>query len=42
MSGNPVIFATVVSMLGVILVAIPPCLVFLLLSVFYADIGDRR
>jgi uncharacterized protein len=41
-SGNPVIFATVIDMIGWFLLVIPPAVVLLLLLTFYANIGDRR
>ncbi|MDH3193012.1 MAG: MMPL family transporter, partial [Acidimicrobiia bacterium] len=42
MAGNPVIFASVVDLLGLFLLAIPPLVIGLMLAVFYANIGDRR
>jgi uncharacterized protein len=41
-SGNPVIFATVIDMIGWFLLVIPPAVVMLLLLTFFANIGDRR
>ena len=41
-TGNPVVFASVISLLSWFLLAIPPLLIILLLAVFYATIGDRR
>jgi predicted RND superfamily exporter protein len=41
-SGNPVIFATVIDMIGWFLLVIPPTVVILLLLTFFANIGDRR
>ncbi len=41
-SGNPVIFASILDMLGWFLLAIPPTVIILLLLVFYSNIGDRR
>jgi predicted RND superfamily exporter protein len=41
-SGNPVIFATVIDMIGWFLLVIPPAVIVLLLLTFFANIGDRR
>lgn len=41
-SGNPVIFATVIELLSLFVLLIPPVVIALLLLVFYANIGDRR
>ncbi len=41
-SGNPVIFASVLGMLSWFLLAIPPCVVILLLGTFFLTIGDRK
>jgi len=41
-SGNPVIFATVLDMIGWFLLVIPPSVILLLLLTFFANIGDRR
>lgn len=41
-SGNPMIFATVIDMIGWFLLIIPPAVVILLLLTFFANIGDRR
>ena len=41
-AGNPVVFASVISLLSWFLLAIPPLVILLLLAVFYATIGDRR
>lgn len=41
-AGNPVVFSTVISQLGWFLLAIPPLVIFLLVAVFYATIGDPR
>ena len=42
LSGNPVIFASVIDKIGWFLLIIPPVIVLLLLGVFYANVGDRR
>ncbi len=42
LSGNPVIFGSVLDSLGWFLLAIPPLVVGLLVGVFYANIGDLR
>lgn len=42
LSGNPVIFSTVLDILSVILIVIPPIVILLLITTFYATIGDRR
>ncbi len=42
LAGNPVIFASVVDLLSLFLLAIPPIVIGLMLIVFYANIGDRR
>lgn len=41
-SGNPVIFATVIDMIGWFLLVIPPIVVGLLLAIFFATVGDRK
>lgn len=41
-SGNPVIFSTVLDLLGWFILIIPPIVVALLIATFYATIGDRR
>ena len=41
-SGNPVIFASVIDLLSIFLLVIPPLVVLLLVGTFYANIGDRR
>ncbi|MDH3470731.1 MAG: MMPL family transporter [Acidimicrobiia bacterium] len=42
LSGNPVIFAEVLSILSLILIVVPPLVILLLIGTFYATIGDRR
>jgi predicted RND superfamily exporter protein len=42
LSGNPVVFATVLDVLSFVLVFIPPMVIVLLVGTFYATIGDRR
>jgi predicted RND superfamily exporter protein len=42
LSGNPVIFASVIDKIGWFLIVIPPVMVLLLLGVFYANVGDRK
>ena len=42
LSGNPVIFASVLGMMSWFLLAIPPCVVILLLGTFFLTIGDRK
>ncbi len=42
LSGNPVIFASVIDVLSLILLFIPPAVIALLILTFYATIGDRR
>jgi len=42
LSGNPVIFGSVLDNLGWFLLIIPPMVIALLVLVFYANIGDRR
>ncbi len=42
LSGNPVIFASILDKIGWFLLVIPPVIVVLLLAVFYANVGDRR
>ncbi len=42
LSGNPVVFATVLDVLSLILLFIPPTVIVLLVLTFYATIGDRR
>ena len=42
LSGNPVVFATVLDVLSFVLLFIPPLVIVLLLGTFYATIGDRR
>jgi predicted RND superfamily exporter protein len=41
-SGNPVVFASVIDALSVVLLLIPPIVIALLVVVFFATIGDRR
>jgi predicted RND superfamily exporter protein len=41
-SGNPVVFASVIDALSVVLLLIPPVVIALLVLVFFATIGDRR
>lgn len=41
-SGNPVIFASVIDLLSLFLLFIPPLVIVLLIATFYATIGDRR
>lgn len=41
-SGNPVVFASVVDLLSVFLLFIPPVVIVLLVGTFFATIGDRR
>jgi predicted RND superfamily exporter protein len=42
LSGNPVVFATVLDVLSFVLLFIPPLVIILLIGTFYATIGDRR
>ncbi len=42
LSGNPVIFSSVIDSLGWFLLIIPPLVVFMLVAIFYLNIGDRR
>lgn len=42
LSGTPIVFETVLGMLTWFLLAIPPCVVILLLGTFFATIGDKR
>ncbi|MDH3540053.1 MAG: MMPL family transporter, partial [Acidimicrobiia bacterium] len=42
LSGNPVVFSSVIDILSLFLILIPPAVFFLLVAVFYATIGDRR
>lgn len=41
-SGNPVVFASVIEALSVVLLVIPPLVILLLVVVFFATIGSRR
>ncbi|MDJ0952674.1 MAG: MMPL family transporter [Acidimicrobiia bacterium] len=41
-SGNPVVFASVIDLLSLFLLFIPPVVIILLVGTFYATIGDRR
>ncbi len=41
-SGNPVVFATVLELLSLFLLLIPPVVIALLLAVFYSTIGELR
>ncbi len=41
-SGNPVVFASVVDLLSLFLLFIPPVVLILLVGTFFATIGDRR
>ncbi|MCP3974422.1 MAG: MMPL family transporter [bacterium] len=42
LSGNPVVFSSVIDILSLFLLLIPPAVFILLIAVFYATIGDRR
>ncbi|MDH3397545.1 MAG: MMPL family transporter, partial [Acidimicrobiia bacterium] len=42
LSGNPVIFASMLDKMSWFLIVIPPVIVLLLLAVFYANVGDRK
>ncbi len=42
LSGNPVVFASVLNLLSFFLLLIPPVVIALLVLTFYATIGDRR
>jgi predicted RND superfamily exporter protein len=42
LSGNPVVFSSVIDILSLFLILIPPAVFALLVAVFYATIGDRR
>ncbi|NNC92573.1 MAG: hypothetical protein HKN80_08780, partial [Acidimicrobiia bacterium] len=42
LSGNPVVFSSVIDILSFFLLLIPPVVFILLVAVFYATIGDRR
>jgi predicted RND superfamily exporter protein len=42
LSGNPVVFSSVIDILSFFLLLIPPAVFILLIAVFYATIGDRR
>ena len=42
LSGNPVVFATVLDVLSLFLLLIPPLVIILLVATFYATIGDLR
>ena len=42
LSGNPVVFSSVIDILSLFLLLIPPAVFILLVAVFYATIGDRR
>jgi uncharacterized protein len=42
LSGNPVIFASVLGMLSWFMLAIPPAVLILLLGTFFLTIGDRK
>ncbi len=42
LSGNPVVFSSVIDILSLFLLLIPPVVFILLVGVFYATIGDRR
>ncbi len=41
-AGNPIVFATVIEMLGWFLLALPPSVILLLLLVFFINIGSRK
>ncbi len=41
-SGNPVVFASVIDLLSLFLLFIPPVVIILLVGTFFATIGDRR
>ena len=42
LSGNPIVFSTVLDLISLFLLVIPPAVIILLMLVFYANIGDRR
>jgi len=42
LSGNPVIFASMLDKMSWFLIVIPPVIVLLLLAVFFANVGDRK
>jgi predicted RND superfamily exporter protein len=42
LSGNPVVFSSVIDILSLFLLLIPPVVFILLIGVFFATIGDRR
>ncbi len=42
LAGNPVVFAEVLDALSLFLLAVPPLVIVLMLTVFYLNIGDRR
>ena len=42
LSGNPVIFASILDKMSWFLIVIPPVIVILLLGVFFANVGDRK
>ncbi len=42
LSGNPVVFASVLDKLSLFILVIPPAVMILLVLTFYATIGDRR
>ncbi|MBT8193088.1 MAG: MMPL family transporter [Acidimicrobiia bacterium] len=42
LSGNPIVFSSVIDILSLFLLLIPPAVFILLVAVFYATIGDRR
>jgi predicted RND superfamily exporter protein len=42
LSGNPVVFSSVIDILSLFLLLIPPAVFILLVGVFYATIGDHR
>ena len=42
LSGNPIVFSSVLDLISLFLLVIPPAVIILLLLVFYANIGDRR
>ncbi len=42
LSGNPIVFSSVLDLISLFLLVIPPTVILLLLFVFYANIGDRR
>ncbi len=41
-AGNPAIYAAIIDILSLFLLAIPPAVIVLLIGTFYANIGERR